>query len=63
MSSFARPYVQGLMYKARLKEEVERKKEEVVGAHYHMSTVPAVGVGRLEVFRKYVDAALRDMVM
>lgn len=33
------------MYKARLKEEVERKKEEVVGAHYHMSTVPAVGVG------------------
>lgn len=51
------------MYKARLKEEVERKKEEVVGAHYHMSTVPAVGVGGLEVFRKYVDAALRDMVM
>lgn len=51
------------MYKARLKEEVERKKEEVVGAHYHMSTVPAVGVGGLEVFRKYVDAALRDVVM
>lgn len=29
----------------------------------NLSTAPAVGVGRLVVFRKYVDAALRDMVI
>lgn len=50
------------MYKARLKEEVERKKEGVGGAHHHMSAVPAVVGGGLEVFRKCADAALRDMV-
>lgn len=39
----------------------ERKKRW--WEHTITSTVPAVGVGGLEVFRKYVDAALRDVVM
>lgn len=55
--------MQGLMCKARLKEEVERKKEGVEGARHHMSTIPAVAVGGLEVFRLCVNATLRDMVL
>lgn len=31
------------MYKARRKEEVERKKEEVVGAHYQPEYRPCGG--------------------
>lgn len=49
-----------LVYKARLKEEVGRKKE-VGEANYHMSSIPVAVVRRLECSGN-VGVVLRDMV-